>query len=222
LRLLIVGVAVLLLAAVGVWLTFQHIPAWYRPIQVPAVYHQRVRDDLTTTLNTLSSKMVAGEPFDHTFTQDQLNRWLGARMAIWPGVSRWVPQWLDEPMIGFRDDRIVIAGLVERATVRTIASLHLTLTADDDGLRVTVHRAQAGSLPMPLEPWREDIATALDHAQTGREPTRRITADHLFGLAELPNRFVWFNGKVPFRITEITTETDRIRMHFVPEPNQRR
>jgi hypothetical protein len=38
----------------------------------------------------------------------------------------------------------------------------------------------------------------------------------------LPNRFVWFNGKVPFRITEITTETDRIRMHFVPEPNQRR
>ncbi len=209
---------VAVLVATGLWLAFQRIPAWYRPALVPAAEYQHVRNDLTHTVNALSSRMVAGEPFDYEITQDQLNRWLSARMAIWPGVARWVPSWLDDPMVAFGEDRIVLSGLASWSSVRSIVSLHVTLSATDDGLRVTLHRGQTGSLPVPLGPLRERIEEALAASQSAREPDEQVTAAHLFGEAKFPNHFIWLNGKVPFRITNVVTEPGRIRLRFEPEP----
>lgn len=225
LRLAAVALVTLVLGATGLWLSFQHIPAWYRPIHVPAQRHQTVRNDLTLTLNDLSARMAGGVPFDFTVTQGQLNDWLAARSRIWPGLRRWVPPWLDEPMVIFQPDRIVLAGIaaVGRDTsLRTVLSLHLSLAAEPDGLRVTLHRLQAGSLPAPLGPLRTRLESALADAQADRPPEKRITTAHLFGEDTFPNEFVWFNGKVPFRITAITTESGQIRLRFEPKPRKPR
>ncbi len=206
----------------ALWLTFQRIPSWYRPEPVPVAQYQLVRNTLTRTVNELSAKLVAGEPFEYIIHQDRLNRWLAARMAIWPGVRQWVPPWLEDPVVAFPDGRIVLAGIANIASVSAVVSLHLSVSAESDGLRVTLHRVQGGSLPVPLDLFRERIEAALAAGQSNRDREKRITAAHLFGEAPLPNQFTWFNGKVPFRITGVTAEPGQLRLNIAPEPRAHR
>lgn len=221
-RLLIAALVMLSVTTAGLWLTFQRIPSWYRPEPVPVAQYQSVRNTLTRTVNELSAKFVAGEPFEYIVHQDRLNRWLAGRMAIWPGVRQWVPPWLEDPVIVFHDGQIVLAGIASIASVSAVVSLHLTLSAESDGLRVTLHRVQAGSLPVPLDLFRERIEAALAAGQSDRDREEPITAAHLFGEAPLPNQFIWFNGKVPFRITGITAEPGQLRLNIAPEPRPHR
>lgn len=221
-RLLVIAIVVLSATTAGLWLTFQRIPSWYRPAPVPVAEYQSVRNTLTRTVNELSANLVAGEPFEYIVHQDRLNRWLAARMAIWPGVRQWVPPWLEDPVVAFHDGRIVLAGVAKISSISAVVSLHLSLSAESDGLRVTLHRVQGGSLPVPLDLFRERIEAALADGQSDRNDKQRITAAHLFGEAPLPNHFVWFNGKVPFRITGVTAEPGQLRLNIAPEPRGHR
>ena len=75
------GVAALLVGGVVTgWLLFQHIPAWYRPVEIPPAELQRVRNDLVRTSDLLAEALKEPRgPFKFRVTQDQVNAWLSAR-----------------------------------------------------------------------------------------------------------------------------------------------
>ena len=93
------------------WLMFQHIPSWYRPLQIAPADVQSVRDDLVITVDQLSESMVkSNTQFERRFTQEQINAWLTILEKIWPASRNWLPAQLTEPFISIDKDAIRLAA----------------------------------------------------------------------------------------------------------------
>ncbi len=208
------------------WLMFQHIPAWYRPPAIAPADQQRVRDDLLGTLDALGASLVHSEgPFEHRFTQAQVNAWLAVREAIWPGTRAWLPRPLSDPFVAIDEGGVRLAATYRHGGLKTVLSARLELSADPGGVRVRLARVAGGSLGIPRS-WVRDELAALDaDAWPAGQRSGLQYGDGclpaLSGLFEgvvFPNAWIWKNGEQPFRITRLRFEPGALAVTFEPLP----
>ncbi|HSW45516.1 MAG TPA: hypothetical protein VLM89_08090 [Phycisphaerae bacterium] len=219
----------LLLVAVAGWMLFQRIPDWYHPAEAHPDEAQSVRDDFTGTYNNLSIALnESSGPFEFRLRQEQVNAWLSARHEIWPEARHWLPREVSGPQVIIEPGGIRLAAALRHSSLQAVISVRLKVSADDAGITVRLLGAAAGSLPIPKSQTRQFL-TMLD--QGGNWPAGR-RADGQLGDRSLPalgglfdgvvfsNRWIWHNGRQPFKITRITCRPGELVLTFHPLPRQ--
>ncbi len=208
---------------VTLWLIFQHKPDWYRPPPVNERMLRDTRSEVAEIVEGISQRIVRGETFDLSFTEGTVNQWLAALPHVWPDARRNVPPELRDLVIRFDAGRIRIASLFVKGGWRAVLTMAVEVGLSTDGRRVSLEliEAHGGSLPVPhsvLAYMLGGLATggADSVIRSGHPPTPRMpdtAVDWLSGL-RVPNRFVWPNGKRPFRIDAIELTPGRIRLRL--------
>jgi len=200
-----VGVAIVL-AATTSWLAVARVPSWYRPPHVGAAQYQDVRDDLEVAFNQLNLAMQGDQPFDYVVNEIRLNRWIAAREQIWPGLRQYVPRELQWPVVAFREEGVVVAGVVEIGAVRSVLSVILSVQAEPDRMVVKLARCRLGAVPVPHR-----MVRRLVEAMSRSAPPESAghPRDLLTGLV-LENRFDWPNGARRFRISAVEVRTGHL------------
>ncbi|MFQ6049068.1 MAG: hypothetical protein ACE5K7_06870, partial [Phycisphaerae bacterium] len=213
-RRLALGVAFLAitLLAVGLWLGVQQPPSWYQPAQIEPGQYQTVRDDLEEAFNSFNLAVQRPEAFSYSLDQRRVNSWIAARQQIWPGLRRYIPAAIEQPMVRFHDGRIVVAGRVHAGPLRTVLSVRLAVEVIAQGLWVRIERCQLGWLPVPQAVVRRVLSSHLRHL---RLADQRTIAALLDGLA-LPNEFQWRNGRRHFRLQRIDVQDARLLLQVQP------
>lgn len=213
-----IGVACIVVACLIGWMLYRHIPAWYQPAYVPAEDEQEARDALGEAFTALSRGMGEGRPFDYVVRQEALNRWLMARERIWPASKRWIPDQIEDPVIVFRQDEVVVAGTWSGPGPRTVVNIRSRLEMIDGAPRVRVMSVRCGSLPVPLAPIKEQLARLeRDRADRGRsllpDGTSIVAATE---GAPLPRDLPWSQPKGEFRIEALELLPGELRVRLRP------
>jgi len=219
---------VLLVALAAGWLMFQHIPAWYHPLEIPPEQVQSVRDDFVGTFDRLSELLnTSPGPFEFRLRQDQVNAWLVSREQMWPESRRWLSPQLSDPQVIVDRSGVRLGATFRHGGVRSVLSAQFEVHADQGGVAVKLAGVSAGSLPMPRSKVRELLATIdARHWPAGRRGHGQVDDRPLPALAGLyegiilPNGWIWQNGRRPFRITRLTCEPGEIVAIFEPLPRQ--
>ncbi len=215
------GAALVLVAVIVLWMLFQHIPVWYEPVYVSAADLQRVRDDLVGTFDAVSRQMNGERPFAMRITQQQLNEWLAAREQMWPPAQEWVPPGMENPVVRFEADRIILAGTVVYGSLRAVLSVSVALTVDGDGLSVRLFDFRGGSLPVPEALVREPLRRIDARRRDGRYAGDGMpAAEALLTGVRIPAEFTWPNGKRRFRIGAVRLERGAIILDVAPLPRR--
>jgi hypothetical protein len=208
-----IGVLATVLGALLVlWLTFQHVPAWYQPVQLDAEESRDARADATGMGDWISGKMVDREPFEVVLHDWSITRWLAALPVLWPEFEESVPAGLSEGAVKFDDGRILAGAHYEHQGWRLIINLAITTEIVDGGdhLMLKLETVRGGSLPVPKAVIRELLVPLVARS-------RRIqSVDDLFDGVKIDNRFTWPNGDRLFRIDSIHIEDGDLRIGIVP------
>jgi hypothetical protein len=85
--------------------------------------------------------------------QDQLREWTAVRMPRWleeHGVQESFPEWLDQPMVRFQEEKLVVAGEVTIKGIRRIVSAEFMPVRGPDGnVKLRLVGTRGGRLPIP-------------------------------------------------------------------------
>jgi len=211
--------ACLAVAMVTIWLMFQHIPAWYQP---PAIGPQELRaihDDLKGTVDQLTGYLInSPEAFERRFTQEQINQWLSAREAIWPLSRKWLPEMLTNPFVSIEPDGIRLATTFRKGGLQSVLNARFTAEVSPRGIELRLVKVALGSLPVPSFVVRDQL-DRLDEqlkAGAGDNGSAKEGLAGLFRGIVLPNKYVWPNGKKPFRIIGLRFESGTCIATFEP------
>jgi len=229
-RAAVVAAACATIALIALWLAFQHKPAWYRPVALDEAGLQRARRDLTNLTDWIGDQLVRREPFDLILKQPDVNVWLTALPHIWPETATALDPPVTRPAIAFGDTGLHIGAELASGGWRVIASVEVSLSVTDngDGIVVLCSPPYGGSLPIPRALIDPTLARLLQRARprassnggssTGLESLLREvrTVDELFRGIRTGNRFVWPNGRRPFRIAGLTFSTAELAVHIEP------
>jgi hypothetical protein len=217
-RLVITVLVLLPCILLGLWLAMQHIPDWYNPPVIPPQEYQRVRDDFEAVFNEISENLMSSEPFTLTISDEQLNDWLAVRGQILPEAAKWLPEYLDQPMIRFEHDMLTVAGTVNRGDLRSVVSLGWKLEVAPDTILVRLARTRTGSLPLPGNLVRKGLARAAGETGSARGRALNPAGDlrRMDTGLEIENRFRWKNGDRLFRITGIESREGVVRLGIEP------
>ena len=230
-RAAIVGAILAPVTFVGLWLAFQHKPAWYQPVRLDEPGYQHARRDAVATADSISDQLVQGKEFDLILTDRSVNEWLAALPSIWPEAKETLPRELRDPAVRFAEDRIRFAAHFDKNGWQSIVGIDLLVRVSENGTSVTIGLAGArcGSLPLPravidrlLGPLIENVQRGGEnHDADGSSPwdaaVRSIrSVDQLFDGVTTRNRFVWPNGERPFRIDSIRLTNGELRIRLQP------
>jgi len=225
---------VLLMAApfvvVVLWLALHHKPVWYRPITLDEAGIEQARRDVISTADFVSDRIVQGDSFDVVLTERSINEWLTALPDAWPDAHVELPPEIRDPAIGLRDGSVRVGAHYAADSCQAILSLRfrLTVSADKTRLMFALDSAYGGSLPLPNAVVREALDGLLRQAKRSRRKPNGTTeplldtlqavrsADDLFEGISLKNRFIWFNGKRPYRIESIKIGNGELRLRVDP------
>ena len=223
------GLAALITVAI-LWLMFQHIPSWYRPMAVvPASdADQRIRNDWLGAIGTLREKLLQEkQSFEFSASQDQLNAWLAVRETIRPQTRNWLPPALSDPFVLIEQDGLRLAATYRSGGVKTVLSARLHIGVEAGGIRVKLTEVAGGSLEMP-EAWVRQRLSLLDGRvwPSGKKSPYQLGGPPLpplAGLSEgivLPNTWVWEEEQLqlPFRITGLRFESGALVVSLQPLP----
>lgn len=215
-------------ALIALWLTFQHIPAWYKPVPVTSAVVEQARTSVTDSFDRVSDQVVAGETFEVVLEEAQVNAWLAAAPQVWPAIADVVPPEIKQSAVAFEEAIVRIGVRVQHNGWKAILSVGLRLDVDADGETVglALTDLHGGSLPAPRSLLRELLDPLLARARRTRardvdEPWRYFldevrSVDDLFEGLHTENRFVWPNGDRPFRIRSIRVGGGTLRLTIEP------
>jgi hypothetical protein len=233
------GLGAFLLTA---WLTFQHVPDWYRPVALAPDQVKAAQDDLIETFYGESGRSFnqilahAAGPFQYRLAQDQLNRWLAVREEVWPLSRKWLPSSLTDPVIVLEKGAVRIAATYRGAGgLQTVVSARINLSGGPDRVHVQLADVSGGSLPIPGS-WLKEALAAVDrrawpagrssHLQYRNEPLPPLS--NLPDGIDLPNTWRWkvYDGDIPFAITDVKVEPGAMtltvqRLPQLPERRRR-
>ena len=226
----LIGLALaVLVAGGGLWLVVHHVPEWYAPVYVPEVRMNQVRADAVHSYNRFGNAVVRRGTFDFTLDDRAVSEWIAARERIWPESGDWLPEWVSEPVVRFRDGHILVGARLDFGDRQLIAGARLTVElGSDDILVVRLERVTAGSLPLPLGALAGPLTRLLrledhdldflpgpvaDAAQYFRE-SEPVAA--LSRGVRRANRFIWENGRRPYRIQTIEITDGKLTLTIEP------
>jgi len=216
---------------IGLWLAFQHKPAWYQPVPLDDKGYQLARREAVATADAISDHLVQGTEFELVLTDRSVNEWLAALPSIWPEAKQALPKELHDPAVRFAEDRIRFAAHFEKDGWQAIVSVDLFVRVSKDGTSVTIALAGArgGSLPVPRAVIERLLRPLIEHAR-GKDRNHETDAtspwdaavksvrsvDQLFAGVNTRNRFIWPNGKRPFRIASIRASNGELHIRLQP------
>ncbi len=216
------------IAIAGAWLSFQRIPPWYRPLWLTHAQAETVREEAEQTFEMASGKMVAGEPFSVSFSEQQINGMLSAQQVIWPAaLSSLGPQFTD-PCVDVEPGYIKVGLRWRRGEIQTVLNNRLVLREADGELTLQSAGARAGSLPIPAStiwerfvdrPATESAAYVAGQPAPRRADTLSAALHRLLVAGEplsLDGVFYWPNGDIPFTISDLELQRDRITVSVLP------
>lgn len=229
LRRLLVGSTLLLIIASGVaWMCFQYIPSWYQPVWLSRAQTEMVRSRAERTFEQVSSSMVRGEPFSLTLTALQINEMLAAQQLIWPAATAGVGRGFTAPCVKIEPDQIKLGLRYRWGQIQSVLSIELWIRNTQPGLALEAKSARAGSLPVPLG-LLSPAGSALEASGSTRQPAQAGPAaepdtliNALVGLlndgkpVSLSKAFRWPNGDIPFQITDLLLDRDRLTLRLLP------
>jgi hypothetical protein len=206
-------IAALAATGLALALALERRPAWYRPYALSESHLQAARMEALRILDSVSDRMVQGEPFEIVLSDHQLNVWLAGLDRIWPEAARQFPSFVADPFVKFTPDAMDVAARVESKGWRAIVSTRYTLALSHDKSTLTVGLSSAtcGSMGLP----RSLVAAALP-ARVG-VGGRGYDVAGLFNGLTLANRFVWPNGRRAFRLSEVTVNSGSVRIRIEPD-----
>lgn len=147
---------VLLCVATGAagWLMARAEPEYWREVDRndPAVVQraEAFEQELERELGRIRPQETSWEL---TLEQEELREWVATRMPEWlkdKGVQQDLPPWLDQPMVVFEDDKLVVAGRVSFKGCSQIISVQLEpVTGPGGEVELRLAGAKAGRLPLP-------------------------------------------------------------------------
>lgn len=241
-----IGLAAAPLLLGGLWLALHHKPDWYKPRTLDEEGVHQARSETVAMADYVSDRMVEGKPFDVVLRDRSINGWLAALPAIWPDAREVLPPEIHHPAVRFDDGCIRIGTHYVSRRWQAIVSVTLTTAVSRDGtaIEIALVGARGGSLPVPvvlleriLEPMLRDMRAARAEecrmsisdcrleeirptgphsALDNRQSTIDIAVEELFDGIRVKNRFVWFNGRRPFRIDSIRIEPGELRLRIDP------
>lgn len=202
------------LAAGAGWLLFQHIPAWYRPVEVSPEAAVAVRADFANMIDGVGGGLSQSPGrFECRFTQGQINTWVAAREAIDPMTRKWLPSGLHDPMVVVKPDGVLLAVSARAGGVETILAMKLRAKVEETGIRLWLTEVTCGSLPMPRALIEKHLGR-IDGALRGRSDGQAAgSIPSLTGLFEgvlLPNAWDWPSVRRRFRIADVKTEPEAL------------
>ncbi|MFQ5489085.1 MAG: hypothetical protein ACE5GE_00070 [Phycisphaerae bacterium] len=229
LLLLLGGVS--LVAGAG-WLGLRHIPDWYRPVRVADGELQRVRDSLTNTFRDISDRIVKGDRFEISLTDQMVTEWCAARGQIWPDADEWLPEWLKDPMVAFTPGRIVLGARLDRGAWQSIVGAHFSIETLGDDLILRLEEVTAGALPIPLASLAGPVeqlihSQRLDPDSLPDELARAVqkmrdgpALSFLSQGQRVPGPLIWKNGDRPYFIRSVQVDDGWTKL--IVEPLQGR
>ena len=162
-------------------------------------------------VDRVGDQLVDRKPFEVALSANQLNIWLSGLAQIWPDAARRMPREIMEPFVAFEAGALRTAARLESGGWRAIVSsdYEVELSGDRKNLIVRLKSARCGGVPMPrfviesiLQPFLNEVG--------------KKSVDQWHNGAMFENRFVWPNGRRPFRIGELTIEPGNIRLRIEP------
>lgn len=198
------GVAVLVL---------EHKPGWYVPVTLTEAQLREERLQAMRVVDDVGDRLVAGAPFEITLSQDQVNKWLTGLEQIWPDAARQIPTQVIEPVVAFEPGLIRSGARIESDGWRAIASCGYQFEVSNDKLRVTARMSSAhcGAMPIP-----DFLISRLLQSEAPPTALRSTDPAAWFSRLEWENRFVWPNGRRPFRIDDVALEKGQVRLKIRP------
>ena len=209
-------VALVAVAAVVGLLAWQatRVPDWYRP---PAVTEADRLDIQRTSFEAacqINNPMAAGKRYTVTLEQEAVNRWLAMPSAVVPelaakGLIDKVSAQVEAPMFIFAEGQITLAARMRVEGRSTVVSVSVRPELIGGELKLTATSVRAGEAPVPLG------LLELTERRMGSGRVAEAVA-RVLGGEGIANDFVWPNGKLRFRFTEITAEDGRLRVGIEP------
>jgi len=212
---LLAGTAIAVLI-VSAYLALSYRPLWYQLPHVAPPQYQQIRDEVTGLISAVGTALHDERPVRLTLTDRQVNRWIAARRQIWPTLQGYLPPSLADPYVRFAGSRIVVAVRFESRWLRCLLSAEVRVRLDESAqvLRVSLEGLRVGAVPVPrsfvLKLLRQRLRTA---GLPGPLATLVSQGDFV-----VPNRFVWPNGKFPFRLGMLAVNDGRLSLEIVPLP----
>jgi hypothetical protein len=221
------------LGLLTLWLALEHRPGWYVPAVLDEQGVQAARRDATNAVDQFGDQLVRRLPFEVVLRDDALNAWLAALPHIWPDAAQAVPRELHDPALRFEAGLLRIGALYEVSGWRAIVSGAAAAALADDGATIELRLAElcCGSVPMPpslitraADPHLHAAALSDAKQSSASETPGGVissigevrSVDQLYRGVRIRNRFVWPNGKRPFRIAQITIDAGELRLRIEP------
>jgi len=217
---------VLLLALIA-----QHRPAWYAPGGSGAAELDEAREQAALMVDSIGDQMVRGQPFDVACSESVANAWLSTVLHDRSDVAERIPANFHAPALGFRGDSVRIGARFEGSGWRAVLSAagRVTVSADGAELIVSLQGLAIGSLSLPLWMWPAkekerrtravevgDQRTVIDLEFASGEDLSDLSPRRLAKGIRLKNRFVWPNGRRPFRVLAATAADGVLRIRIEP------
>lgn len=209
-----VGVTSLAVIVSG-WLAFQHKPSWYQPPQVTAADVPRIRKSIPERYQSFTDALMAGGTFDYRLTAQTLNEWIAARAELWPDAAGAFGRGIEEPVVAFEGDRVIVSATYHRGNWRTVVSAHHSVRVDEGQLVLQLVKLAVGSLTVPMGPAVKALDARIQPllAEGGRwcKSLKRLSIagtrfDSVGDLVDgwgVKNNFHWSNGDRRFRIVAV-------------------
>ncbi len=220
---------VLLTSGIILFMAFQRIPSWYRPIEIPQAEWARVRESLPQTYSQLSKTINRREDSVFALSGKTATEWVVLRQELYPDAKEWLPPWIRNPVIVFENDSCVIGARIDYKSWQAIIGIHLVAEVNENTVTIRVERVTAGSLPVPksvvgnimerlLNNSGLDIDTLPDFAASvvGKLRTTDSTQIVTQGVS-WTNLFKFPNGKRLFKIGEVSTVDGELRVQILPQ-----
>ncbi len=219
---------VLVMACVLLWAALAHVPDWYRPPQVTDAEYNDVKKALMDTVVGFTDALPAGQPFQITLTDAQINRWIAVRTDVWPGADEWIPDYVREPVVVFEPGGAVFGARFTSNGWEAILSARLTCDVGDDTITIQLDRLACGSCPLPISVVARRLRPVLTAADGDVDimPDPMADAVRFFrqkgnaGLqtegVTVENRLFWKPSERWFRIRSLSIEPGILRAEIEP------
>jgi hypothetical protein len=152
---LLIAVSVPAAALVGLHLLEADPEYWCEIVREDPVVEKKVELMEAKLDHELYQRRPETETWELNLHQDQLREWMAVRMPQWlqeHGVQESFPEWLEQPMVQFQEEKLVVAGEVFIKGVRRIVSAELMpVTGRNGDVELRLVGTRGGRLPIPQD-----------------------------------------------------------------------
>lgn len=162
---LVAVIVVLLLLAAGAYWATQQEPEFYeQAMQMEPAAQEQAGDELERKVLDLRNSLRHQQRWEATFTENQLNGWLATFLP--KKFPKTLPATVEDPRVAIEPDEVMVAFRYQGGNFSSVVWLgvEIHLTEEPNVVAIRILKARAGSLPIPLSQFLDQITDAARKA----------------------------------------------------------